>query len=101
MPIAFVYLLIMLMVICIWFIFFKRPVYEAVLMSFIILVAITNSWVNIGKYVQSGLDTSLIYSMVVFVAMSILLSKTKIIDGAVIVILTLVGKIPGGQDMPL
>ncbi len=96
MPIAFTYLLIMLAVICIWFLLLKRPVYEAVLISFIALVAITNSWSNIGGYIQSGLETSLIYSMVVFVAMSVLLTKTKIIDGAVSIILALLGKVPGG-----
>ena len=96
MPVAFTYLLIMLAVICIWFLLLKRPVYEAVLISFIVLVAITNSWRNIGGYIQSGLETSLIYSMVVFIAMSVLLTKTKIIDGAVSIILALLGKVPGG-----
>lgn len=96
MPIAFTYLLIMLAVICIWFLLLKRPVYEAVLISFIALVAITNSWSNIGGYIKSGLETSLIYSMVVFIAMSVLLTKTKIIDGAVAIILALLGKVPGG-----
>ena len=74
MPIAFVYLLVMLAIICIWFLLIKRPVYEAVLVSFLCLVAITNTWGNIVGYIQSGLQTSLLYSMLVFVAMSILFS---------------------------
>ena len=96
MPIAFTYLLIMLAVICVWFMLLKRPVYEAVLVSFVALVAITGSWANIGKYIQSGLETSLIYSMIVFIAMSVLLTKTKMIDSAVAIILALLGKVPGG-----
>ncbi len=96
MPIAFVYLGIMLAVICLWFILFKRPVYEAVLVSFIVLLTVTGSWGNLGSYIQSGMKTSLLYSMVVFVAMSMLLSKTKIIDSAVSIILALFGKVPGG-----
>lgn len=96
MPIAFVYLLVMLAVICIWFLLFKRPVYEAVLVSFLCLVAITGSWGSFGGYIQSGLKTSLLYSMLVFVAMSIIFTRTKIIDGAVGIILALLGKIPGG-----
>ena len=96
MPIAFTYLLIMLAVICVWFMLLKRPVYEAVLVSFVALVAITDSWANIGEYIQSGLETSLIYSMIVFIAMSVLLTKTKMIDSAVAIILALLGKIPGG-----
>lgn len=93
---AFIYLGIMLTVICLWFILLKRPVYEAVFVSFILLVAITNKWSSLWGYIQSGLETSLLYSMVVFVAMSLLLSKTKIIDSTINIILALLGKVPGG-----
>lgn len=93
---AFIYLGIMLAVICLWFILLKRPVYEAVFVSFILLVAITNKWSSLWGYIQSGLETSLLYSMVVFVAMSLLLSKTKIIDSTINIILALLGKVPGG-----
>ncbi len=96
MPISLVYLGIMLAVIIIWFSFVKRPVYEAVLLSFVLLLAITGKWASLGDYIQAGLSTSLIYSMIAFVAMSILLTKTKIIDGCIAVILSIVGRIPGG-----
>ena len=38
MPAALTYLAIMLAVIIVWFLVLKRPVYEAVLISFIILL---------------------------------------------------------------
>ena len=41
---AILYLAIMLAIILFWFILLKRPVYEAVLISFIALVGITNQW---------------------------------------------------------
>lgn len=93
---AFLYLGIMLIVICVWFILLKRPVYESVFVSFILLVAITNRWSSLLDYINEGMGTSLLYSMVVFVAMSILLDKTKIIDSTVSIILCLMRKIPGG-----
>lgn len=96
MPSAFLYLGIMLAVICLWFILLKRPVYESVFVSFILLVAITNKWSSLLEYINEGMGTSLLYSMVVFVAMSILLDKTKIIDSTVSIILCLMRKIPGG-----
>lgn len=96
MPSAFLYLGIMLAVICLWFILLKRPVYESVFVSFILLVAITNKWSTVLEYINEGMGTSLLYSMVVFVAMSILLDKTKIIDSTVSIILCLMRKIPGG-----
>lgn len=93
---AFLYLGVMLIVICVWFILLKRPVYESVFVSFILLVAITNKWTSLLEYINEGMGTSLLYSMVVFVAMSILLDKTKIIDSTVSIILCLMRKIPGG-----
>lgn len=96
MPSTFIYLGILLLVICIWFILFKRPVYEAVLVSFIVLLTVTGTWKNVISYIDVGLSTSLIYSMIAFVAMSVIMSKTKVIDGSVSIILALLGRIPGG-----
>jgi len=96
MPSCLVYLGVMLAVIIVWFVVVKRPVYEAVLLSFIILVAITGTWGNLWGYIDAALSTSLLYSMVAFVSMSILLTKTKIIDSCIAVILSLIGRVTGG-----
>ena len=61
MPAALTYLAIMLAVIIIWFLLLKRPVYEAVLLSFIILLMLTGTWGRVGSYINSGLQTSLLY----------------------------------------
>ena len=96
MPTTFLYLGILLLVICIWFLLLKRPVYEAVLLSFLVLLAVTGTWKNVWSYINAGLSTSLIYSMTAFVAMSVIMTKTKVIDGSVSIILALLGRIPGG-----
>ncbi|MBE6577529.1 MAG: TRAP transporter large permease subunit [Ruminococcaceae bacterium] len=93
---SLLYLGIMLAVICIWFLLFKRPVYEAVLIAFVILLIVTGTWSNVLVYINEGLSTSLLYSMVAFVAMSILLTKTKIVDSCITIILSLIGRIRGG-----
>ena len=96
MPQAFLYLGILLLVVIVWFALFKRPVYEAILLSFLVLLTVSGTWGNIWSYIDSGLSTSLIYSMTSFVAMSIILTKTKVIDGCVAIILSLLGRIRGG-----
>ena len=96
MPTALVYLGIMLAVIVIWFAIIKRPVYEAILISFITLLTVTGTWGNVGKYIDDSLSTSLLYSMTAFVAMSIIMTKTKIIDSCIAIILSILGRIPGG-----
>lgn len=93
---SLLYLGIMLLVICVWFLALKRPVYEAVLLAFIVLLFVTGTWSNVLVYINEGLSTSLLYSMVAFVAMSILLTKTKIVDSCITVILSLIGRVSGG-----
>lgn len=96
MTAALLYLAVMLAAILIWFAVLKRPIYEAVLVSFLLLVTIGRKWASIWTYVYSGLSTSLLYSMIVFTAMSIILTKTKIIEGAIEIILALLGRVTGG-----
>ncbi len=96
MPSALLYLGIMLVVICVWFVWLKRPVYEAVLISFIVLLTVTGTWGNAWAYIDKGLGTNLLYSMTAFVAMSIIMTKTKIIDSCVAIILSLLGRVTGG-----
>ena len=67
----------MLVVIIAWFVLLKRPVYEAVLISFIVLLTVTGTWGNVLVYIDDVLSTNLLYSMTAFVAMSIILTKTK------------------------
>ncbi len=97
MPLSLMYLGFMLLVIIIWFVFVKRPIYEAVLLSFVSLLIITGTIGNVWKYVDSALSTSLLYSMVAFMAMSILFTKTKIVDSCITVILSIVGRMQGGS----
>lgn len=96
MPMSLVYLLIMLGVICIWFLVLKRPIWESMGLAFLVLVAVTGTWQFLGDFIEKGLSTSLLYSMVVFICMSAIMTKTKIIDGAVNFILALLGRLPGG-----
>ena len=93
---SLIYIGLMLAVIIIFFVGFKRPVYEAVFVSFIILVAVTGTWGNICTYIEDALSTSLLYSMVAFMSMSVLLTKTKLVDSCIGVILAFIGRVRGG-----
>ena len=96
MPSAFIYLGVLLGAVIIWFVLFKRPIYEAIAISFLALVAITDTWGKLWEFINVGLSSTLLYSMVAFIAMSIILTKTKIIDSCVMIILALLGRVPGG-----
>ncbi len=96
MPSSLIYLGIMLLVIVVWFSLLKRPIYEGVLVSFLLLLTITGTWGNVWTYIDDALSTSLLYTMVAFIAMSIILTETKIIDSCIAIILSLVGRVTGG-----
>ena len=51
MPVALIYLGVMLAVIVLWFLLLKRPIYEAVLISFLLLLTITGNWVHALSYI--------------------------------------------------
>lgn len=93
---SLLYLGLMLVVMVGWFALLKRPVYEAALVSFLVLLTVTGNWSNVFVYAQAAMSTSLLYSMLSFVVMSVVLTKTKIIDSCIAVILSLVGRITGG-----
>ncbi len=93
---TFVFLAVLLGGVGIWFGLLKRPVYEAMLVSFALLLTVMGKWGSVLVYINEAMSTNLLYTMVAFVAMSIIMSKTKIIDGCVEIILSLLGRIPGG-----
>ncbi len=96
MPPVLWYLITMLVVVLFWFLVLKRPVYEAVFVAFLVLVTVSGTWGQFLSFVETGISTNLLYSMTAFVAMSIILSETKVIDGCIAIILALLGRIPGG-----
>ncbi len=96
MPTVLLYLIFMLLAILAWFLLLKRPVYEAFFVAFLALLTLSGTWGNALAYIETGLSTSLLYSMTAFVGMSIILTKTKVIDGCINIILALLGRVPGG-----
>ena len=96
MPTVLWYLITLLAVVIFWFMVLKRPVYEAMFVAFLVLVAISGTWSQLPAFIEEGISTNLLYSMTAFVAMSIFLTKTKVIDGCIAIILAVLGHIPGG-----
>ncbi len=96
MPVSLICIGLMLLVIIFFFLVLKRPVYESVFISFLVLVTVTGKWNSLGTYIDDALSTSLLYSMVAFMAMSVLLTKTKIVDNCISLFLALFGRFTGG-----
>ena len=96
MPVEFLYLAAVFVVAILGFTLLKRPLYECMLVAFIVLVAITNSWANIGDFIWKGMKDSSLYVIIVFIISASLLAKTSVIDDFIAIILGLFGRMRGG-----
>lgn len=96
MPIEFLYLASVFVVAIIGFSVLKRPLYECMLAAFIVLVAVTGTWNNIGIYMWDAFQESSLYVIFVFVISASLLAQTTVIDDCIAIILSIFGRLRGG-----
>ncbi len=101
-PIEFTYLAVVFAVCIIWFMLLKRPLYEAMLVAFVAIVAtaaiITGEFsiAVVWGYIWDAMTTSSLYVIFVFILSASLLSKTSVIDDCIAVILSIFGRFRGG-----
>lgn len=96
MPIEFLYLAIVFIVAILGLTVLKRPLYECMLASFFVLVAVTGRWSSIGQYIWDAMTEPSLYVMIVFVVSAALLSKMTVIDDCIAIILSIFGRLRGG-----
>ncbi|MBQ7048615.1 MAG: TRAP transporter large permease subunit [Clostridia bacterium] len=90
------YLISVFAVAIIAFMAFKRPLYECMLYSFLVLLTVSGTWGNVWSYITDALQESTLYVIFVFIVSASLLSKTSIIDDCIKIILALFGRLRGG-----
>lgn len=96
MPIEFLYLAAVFATAIVFFTVLKRPLHESMLVAFIVLVAITGTWSNVGTYIIDALKEPSLYVIIVFVISANLLAKTTVIDDCIAIILSIFGRFRGG-----
>ncbi len=96
MPIEFLYLALVFAVAILSFSVLKRPLYEGMLVAFVLLVAVTNTWGSMWTYIVKALKQSSLYVIIVFIVTAQLLTKTKVIDDCIAIILSIFGRLRGG-----
>ena len=96
MPVEFLYLAIVFAVALVGFTVLKRPLYECMLVAFVILVAATRTWVDIGSFMWDAITESSLYVIIVFIISASLLAKTNVIDDFIAIILSVFGRFTGG-----
>ncbi len=96
MPIEILYIVVLLLLILIVFVGFKRPIYEAMFIGLVVLSLITGNIKNLGKYLIEPSTNTLFFAIVEFLALAYIFSETKVIEDIVNFILSIVGRFRGG-----
>lgn len=107
MPFEFLYLLIMLAIIGIIFVVFKRPIYEAMIITYVVLVviiALNPNFANVGignifTYMWATSTNMLFYAIVAFLCAAQVFTSTKVINSVIGTILSIFGRFRGGAAL--
>lgn len=96
MIVEFLYLAVVFVVAIIGFIVLKRQLNECMLAAFVVLVAVTGTYKNVGRYIWDAMTEPSLYVMIVFVVSAALLAKMSVIDDCIAIILSIFGRLRGG-----
>ncbi|MGI6777763.1 MAG: TRAP transporter large permease subunit [Acetivibrionales bacterium] len=96
MPIEILYLVILLAAIVLVFVALKRPIYEAMFIGYVVMIAITGQWKSFFPHLLSTSTNTLFYAIVAFLAVAQIFGHTKVIDEVISIILAIFGRIRGG-----
>ncbi len=86
----------LLLVITILFLYFRRPMYECMLIAFFFVVASTNSYDVMWTALFEPARSPIFFTIVAFLVAAHLFARTGAIEAIVAIILPLVRKLPGG-----
>lgn len=90
------YLLLVVVIVVILFVVFRRPMYEVITLTTLILVVVTGRLSSLGTYVYSAAKYYIPYTIIAFTAFSTILNDTGVVTDFVDLIIALVGRFSGG-----
>lgn len=91
--------LILFTAVIIVFAVLKRPMYEAMAVAFVALLAYTGTWSQMTEFMYSACKSSILFTISLFLIFSAILKHTGVIDDCIDIIMAAVGKIPGGAGL--
>ncbi|MGE7185495.1 TRAP transporter large permease subunit [Peribacillus sp. NPDC006672] len=95
-PMPIVFLLVLLVFVAVMFIKFKRPMYEIMLLSFLLIVSLSGQWEKTWEYLIFPSTSSLFYTIFAFMIIAVIFDATKVVNSIVQLMLAVVGRFRGG-----
>lgn len=95
-PAELMYLFILLITIVVVFVLFKRPIYEAMFIGFVVMIFVLGQRDKFLYYLLSPSTNTLFYAIVAFLSLAFIFGQTNVVDVIIDFILSLVGRFRGG-----
>lgn len=95
-PVELMYLFALLIAIVVVFIFYKRPIYEAMFVGYVVMVAALGQYDKFFEYLIKPSTNTLFYAIVAFLSLAFIFGQTNVVDVIIDFILSLVGRFRGG-----
>ncbi len=96
MPVELIYLFVLLITIVVVFVLYKRPIYEAMFMGFLVMVVALGKFDKLLYYLIKPSTNTLFYAIVAFLTLAYIFGKTNVINYVIDFILAIVGRFRGG-----
>ena len=96
MPIEVWYIVGLLAVIGIAFLVLKRPIYECMFYGYVAMLLLTGEMGSFFTHILTTSKDTLFYSIIGFLTLGKILDATHAVDTVVAVLVSLLGKVPGG-----
>ena len=96
MPVEIIYLLILLATIFFILVVFKRPIYEAMFIGYIVMIFVTGSSKQLIPLLIKPSTNTLFYAIFAFLMLAFIFGETKVVDDIIRFVLALVGRLKGG-----
>lgn len=90
------HLLTLLITIVVIFVLYKRPIYEAMFVGFLVMVAVLGKYDKFLHYLLKPSTNTLFYSIVSFLALAFIFANTSAISYVIDFIVAVVGRFKGG-----
>ena len=95
-PLELIYLFILLITILIVFVLYKRPIYEAMFIGFLVMVIALGRYDRLLYYLFKPTTNTLFYAIVAFLSLAFIFGETHVVKYVIDFILAIVGRFKGG-----
>lgn len=98
-PIEIFYLIILLGFITLVFMGFKRPIYEALFLGYLLTIIMTQRYDLFLESLIEPHKVSLFYIIVTFLVLAHILNETKVVEKLIQIVISIFGRLPGGAGV--